>query len=55
MTAKSKANEGPIRIPMKFDDAIKRALSVKPPAQGWAAYEKKIKKNRKRRRAKKAA
>jgi len=40
---------------MKFDDAIKRALSVKPPPEGWDEYEKKLKKERKKRRQKKAA
>jgi hypothetical protein len=54
MTAKAK-NEGPLKIDMKFDDAIKLALSVKPPPEGWDEYEKKIRKNRKRRRSKKAA
>ncbi len=47
--------EGPLRIPMKFDDAIKRALTVKPPEGGWAEYEKKLKRQRKRRRSKSAA
>lgn len=54
MTAKAK-NEGPLKIGMKFDDAIKRALSVKPPPEGWDEYEKKLKKERKRRRPNKAA
>jgi len=53
--SKKSVNEGPIKIPMKFDDAIKRALSVKPPPEGWDEYEKKLKKERKKRRQKKAA
>jgi hypothetical protein len=39
---------------MKFDDAIKHALKVKPPEEGWAAYEKKLKKGRKQSGPKKA-
>jgi hypothetical protein len=54
MKAKGK-NEGPLNIPMAFDEAIKRALTVKPPEEGWAAYEKKIKRDRKRRKPKSAA
>lgn len=53
--AKKMRHEGPLKIPMKFDDAIRHALKVKPPEEGWAEYEKKLKKERKRRRPKKAA
>lgn len=28
--------EEPLSIPVKFGDAIKRALKVKPPPEGWA-------------------
>jgi hypothetical protein len=54
MKAKAK-NERPLKIDMRFDDAIKHALQVKPPEGGWKEYEKKLKKERKRRRSKKAA
>lgn len=54
MKAKAK-HEGPLKIPMKFDDAMSRALKVAPPPEGWAAYEKKLKKEQKRRRSKKVA
>ena len=54
MKAKGK-HEGPIKIDMKFDEAIRRALAVKPPPEGWEAYEKKLSKNRKRRKPKRAA
>jgi|GEM_PF-3024294 hypothetical protein len=47
--------EGPLKIPMKFDDAIKSVMTVKPPPEGWAEYEKKLKRERKRRRPKTAA
>ena len=47
--------EGPLKVPMKFDEAIKRALTVKPPPEGWPEYEKKLRKERKRRRSKEAA
>lgn len=54
MTAKSK-REAPLKIPMAFDEAMKRVVQVKPPPEGWDAYEKKLKKERRRRRPKKAA
>lgn len=44
--------EGPLSVPLKFDEAIKRALSVKPPPEGWAAYEKKLKADKPKRKAK---
>jgi hypothetical protein len=50
MKAKPK-REGPLHIPLKFDEAIKRAMQVKPPPEGWAEYEKKLKRKRKRARA----
>ena len=45
MTDKAK-REGPFKVPMKFDDAIKHALQVKPPKGGWSAYEKTLKPKR---------
>lgn len=47
--------EGPLKIRLKFDDAIKRAIKVKPPSGGWAEYEKKLKRERKRQRQKSVA
>jgi hypothetical protein len=47
--------EGRLSIPIKFDEAIKRALTVKLPSEGWAQYEKKLKRGRKRKRAESAA
>lgn len=49
--------EGALKIPMSFDDAIRRAMTVKPPPEGWPAYEKKTKKKRsaKRKKPKRAA
>lgn len=32
--------EGPLKIPMKFDDAIKSVMTVKPPPEGWAGIRK---------------
>ena len=56
MKPKPKArHQWPLRVPMDFDEAIRRALTVKPPAEGWAEDEKKHAKTRKRRRANKAA
>ena len=54
MKAKPK-REGPLKIPLKFDDAIKRAVTIQPPPEGWSEYEKKLKLGRKRRRQKTAA
>jgi hypothetical protein len=42
----------PLHIPFPFEEAIKRALNVKPPPEGWKAYEAKLKCERKRQRAK---
>jgi hypothetical protein len=54
MTAKSK-REAPLKVPMAFDEAMRRVVQVKPPKEGWEEYEKKLKKERKRRKPKKAA
>lgn len=45
MTDKPK-REGPVKVPVPFDEAIKDVLSVKPPAEGWPAYEAKLKQER---------
>lgn len=54
MTAKAK-HDPPLKVPMKFDEAMKRVLKVKPPPEGWAAYEKKQKAEKKPRAPKSAA
>ena len=46
--------DAPLKIPLKFDDALRRAVKVKPPPGGWAEYEKKIKRARQRQRQKAA-
>jgi hypothetical protein len=51
MSAKGK-HEKPLRIPMKFDDAMALAVKVKPPAEGWKAYEKRLKSEHRRPKAK---
>ncbi len=38
--------EGPLKINMPFDEAIGRALKVKPPPEGWAKYEAKLKREK---------
>jgi hypothetical protein len=43
--------EPPLKIPMDFDKAIGTALSVSPPAEGWAEYEAKLKKRKKAHKA----
>ena len=51
MKAKAKPKrEGPLKISLKFDDAIKRAIQVTPPPEGWAKYEAKLKRRRQGRR-----
>jgi hypothetical protein len=41
MNEKAK-REGSLSIPMKFDEAIKRTIAVKPPLEGWTEYEKRV-------------
>jgi hypothetical protein len=36
--------------PLDFDEAMRRALKVKPPPEGWADYERRLKQERKRRK-----
>lgn len=51
MKERKNPNQGDhIKVPFKFDDAIKRAMTVKPPIGGWADYEKKLKRQRERQR-----
>jgi len=54
MKAKVKCDE-PLKISLKFDDAIKRAVTVKPPSEGWTKYVKKLMRERKRQRQKPTA
>ena len=35
MKAKVK-HEEPIKVPLEFDEAMRRAIQVKPPPKGWA-------------------
>lgn len=51
----SSAQDGPLRVERRFDDAIGRALQVKPPASGWAAYEADLKRAKAKRAAIKKA
>lgn len=53
MKAKKKpTREEPLKVSLRFDDALRRAVAVKPPPGGWADYEKKLKRDRQRRRKK---
>ena len=36
------------KVNVKFDEAIQRALSVKPPPEGWAEHERRLKQQKKR-------
>jgi hypothetical protein len=47
--------EGPLKVQVDFDEAIKRVLGVKPPPEGWPVYEAKLKRQRQRRRPKQEA
>lgn len=40
MTGKKGRREGPVRVDLPFDEAIRRALNVKPPAGGWRKLDK---------------
>lgn len=54
-TAKPKPkgkNEGPLSVPVEFDEAIRRAMQVKPPPEGWPEYERSIRQQRTKRRSK---
>jgi hypothetical protein len=41
-------NDGPLSVPMPFDEAMQRALQVKPPPEGWPEYERKLRQRRQR-------
>ena len=41
MKAKLTRDE-PLKIPLKFDDAMERAVTVKPPPEGWPKHMKKL-------------
>jgi hypothetical protein len=56
MKDKKKASrDEPLKVPFKFDDAMKRALAAKPPPGGWAEYEKKLKRQREQQRQRRKA
>lgn len=48
----SRKREGPLRVSHQFDDAIRRALQVSPPPEGWTKYEEKLTRRRQRQRKK---
>lgn len=53
MRAKKKSiRDKLLTVSLKFDDALKRAMKVKPPSGGSAEYEKKLKRARQRQRKK---
>ena len=45
----------PFKIPLKFDEAMRRAVQVKPPPEGWTKYLKSLKQAPKRQRRKRTA
>ena len=51
----ARKREGPLRVQHQFDDAVRRALQVSPPPEGWAKYEEKLPLRRQRKREKKTA
>ena len=54
MKAKAKGDE-PLEIPLEFDKAMRRAVEVKPPPEGWTKYLKSQKQPPKRQRQKSTA
>lgn len=51
MTPKRKPKqEGPLSIPLDFDEAMRRAMKVKPPPEGWAEHERRLRARQKRKR-----
>jgi hypothetical protein len=40
--------EGPLSVPFDFDEAMRRAVKVKPPPEGWAEHERRAKQERMR-------
>lgn len=38
MKARAK-REGPLKVDLAFEEAIRRALQVKPPPEGWSAVD----------------
>ena len=54
MKAKAKCDE-PLKVSLEFDEAMRRAVQVKPPAVGWTKYVKKLMRGRKRQRQKSTA
>ena len=49
MKAKTKCDE-PLKVPLEFDEAMRRAVQVKPPTVGWTKYVKKLMRKQKRQR-----
>lgn len=47
MKVKAKSDE-PLKVPFEFDEAMRRAEQVKPPAEGWTKYMKKLMRKQKR-------
>lgn len=54
MKGRSKHSE-PIKAPLEFDEAMRRAVQVKPPPEGWTKYVKSLKQAPKRQRRKQTA
>ena len=44
--------EGPLRVPLQFDDATRLSLQVSPPAEGWTKYEEELTRRRQRQQKK---
>lgn len=42
--------EGPVHVPLPFDEAIRRALRVNPPKGGWKAHDERLKRRREQRK-----
>lgn len=54
MKEKARRDE-PVKVPLDFDEAMRRAVKIKPPAEGWTKYLKALTHPSKRQRRKRQA
>jgi hypothetical protein len=48
MKSKQASREKPVSVPLPFEEAIRRALQVKPPPEGWTEDDRRERQRRKR-------
>lgn len=55
MKAKAKdKRDDPVKVPLPFDEAMRRAVKVRPPAEGWQKHIEKAQRQRQRKAKKRA-